>query len=355
MVRMSDILKRMGGGEEEDLPKKSVVPIEERKESREDSSVQFRKGILPTTQLSMEDAEQLYDRFLKFAVEEIFEKVEAEDFAIEGKKIQEAVIPIVDFFLKGNNGLLYFATVRSTPDYYLHAHAVNACIYAIALGIAFGYEREALIPLAIGALLHDMGMVKVMDLAQQKRALSPEERKVIEKHVRFNVDFLKKVTDLPAKSILIAQHVHERYDGGGYPVGLSGKDLSEEAQIVALCDIYEALTHPRSYRDRLSPYDALKEILKGRDLFDPVFLKLFIQQLTIYPVGCWVELSTGEQGQVIQTAAGSPLRPTLKILFDSRKKRLAVPKVIHLSQHATLFVKKSLQEKEMLGRGESVS
>ena len=75
MVRMSDILKRMGGGEEEEFPKKSVAPIEETKESQEDSSVQFRKEILPTTQLSIEDAEQLYDRFLKFTVEEIFEKL----------------------------------------------------------------------------------------------------------------------------------------------------------------------------------------------------------------------------------------------------------------------------------------
>lgn len=353
MVRMSDILRRMGGEDEEEPPRKVLPSLEE--EKKKEPPVQFREEVLPTTQLGEESPEILYQRFLDFAINEIFEKAQREKFVIEGKKIRETVEPVVDRILRGDGALRYFATIRSTPDYYLHAHAVNTCIFAIALGASLGYDRENLITLAMGALLHDLGMIKVMDVAQRKERLSEDQKKAIQKHVQFNVDLLKNVRDLPEKCLSIAKNVHERHDGRGYPIGLSGEELSEEAQIVSLCDIYEALTHPRSYRDRLSPYESLKEILKGKDLFNPSLLKFFIQQLTIYPIGCWVELSTGEQGQVVQTVPAVPLRPTLKIFFDSQKRRLAVPKLIDLAKHTTLFVKRSLEEKEIRGREGSVS
>ena len=353
MVRISDILRRMG--DEEEVPPPKTVPSEEAKKEKKEKPVEYQEKVIPTTQLSVESSEALYQRFLNFAITEIFEKAKTEKFLIEGKKVQEAVAPIVDQIQKGDVMLLYFATIRSTPDYYLHAHAVNTSIFSIFLGASLGYDREALLILGIGALLHDLGMIKVMDVAQKKERLTPDERRVIEKHVQFNVDLLKNVSDLPQKCITITEMVHERHDGQGYPLGLLGEELSEESQIVALCDIYEALTHTRTYRDRLSPYEALKEILKEKDLFNPALLKLVLKQLTIYPMGCWVELSTGEQGQVIMTKPELPLRPTLKIFFDAQKKKLFVSKVIDLSQHTTLYVKRCLEEREIRGKDKDVS
>ena len=352
MVRMSDILRRMGG-EEDETPKKAKEKLPE--SPRKESPLQFRDDVLPATQLGTESSEAVYQRFLDFAVNEIFEKVKSGEFSIDGKKIKKNVEPIVERLLKGDSDLLYLATTRSTPDYYVYAHTVNTCIFAIALGISLGYSQETLVTLGMGALLHDLGMTKVMDLAQKKEKLSADEKRAVQKHVQFSMDLLKQVKDIPERCLSIAQNVHERYDGRGYPLGLAGGDLSEEAQIVALCDIYEALTHPRRYRDRLTPYESLKEILKGKELFNPLLLKLFIQELTIYPIGCWVELSTGEQGQVVQTSPTFPLRPTLKVFYDSQKRKLVAPKVIDLAKHATLFVKRSLDEKEIQGREGSVS
>jgi len=353
MVRISDILRRMG--DEEEPPPPKTVPSVEAKEEKKGKPVEYREGVIPTTQLNAEPSEVLYQRFLNFAITEIFEKAKAEKFLIEGKKVQEAVAPIVERIQKGDAMLLYFATIRSTPDYYLHAHAVNTCIFSVFFGASLGYEREALLILGVGALLHDLGMIKVMDVAQKKELLTSDERRVIEKHVQFNVDLLKNVSNLPQKCIAITEMVHERHDGQGYPLGLLGEELSEESQIVSLCDIYEALTHPRSYRDRFSPYEALKEILKGKDLFNPTLLRLVLKQLTIYPIGCWVELSTGEQGRVMMTKPELPLRPTLNISFNAQKKKLSVPKTIDLSQHTTLYVKRCLEEREIRGKDKDVS
>ena len=339
-------------GDEEEKPSgKSSVPEEGRKEKVEGKETFAADEAPPPSLDALKAAEELYQKFLTFTIQEIFEKAKSESFFIEGRNIRAAVEPVVDVLQKGDAGLLYFATTHSTPDYYLHAHAVNTCIFSVALGVSLGYEREALITLAMGALLHDLGMIKVMDVAQVKRKLTIDEKQAIETHVRYNVDLLKSVQNLPEKCIVIAQTVHERPDGHGYPLGLPGEALSEEAQLVALCDIYEALTHPRSYRDRLSPYEALKEILKGKELFNQRLLKLILQQLTIFPIGCWVELSTGEQGQVIRTNPNAPLRPTLQLFFDNQKRKLTVPRLVDLKNHATLFVKRSLEQKEIQEKG----
>lgn len=336
------------GGEEESPKKEPEKPLGS--VSQEKPPIQFREKVVPITLSSLEAAELLYDQFLNFVTREIFEKVKSEQPLIEGRKIQEAVEPVVERILNGGMELLYYATIRSTPDYYLNAHAVNTCLFSIFLGKGLGYSREALILLAIGALLHDVGMVKVMDVVQKKKRLDPEEKKAVEKHVQLNVDILKNVKGLPEKCLTLTQVVHERHNGQGYPLGLLGEDLSEEGQIVGLCDVYEALTHPRSYRDQLSPYEALKEILKDKDIFNPRLLKIFLQQLTIYPIGCWVELSTGEEGRVIMTSSDFPLRPTLRVICDRHKKKLSAPRMIDLSQHATLYIKRNLEGREVEGR-----
>lgn len=341
MVRMSDILRRMGG-EGGEPPKKTVPPPPEPLEP-----AGFRKEVRPTPSPSLEQSEELYRNLIHFVSAEIFEKAKSGEFSIEARRIQENVEGIVGRIQEGDITFLYLATTISPPDYYLPAHTVNTSIFAAYLGASLGYTRENLLILAMGALLHDLGMVKVYTLTQKKGILTSEEKRAIEAHVQFNVDLLKGVKGLPEKCLLVTQNVHERRTGEGYPLGLTEKDLSEEAQIVALCDVYEALTHSRSYREKFSPYRALEEILKEKALFDPRILKLFLQRLTVYPVGCWIELSTGERGQVFMVNPELPLRPTVKILFDGQKRKLSASKVIDLSQHATLYVKRSVDEKEL--------
>ncbi|MBI4436014.1 MAG: HD-GYP domain-containing protein [Candidatus Omnitrophica bacterium] len=343
MVRISDILRRMGDEEE---PSKKGAPAPPPLPARE-SPVELRGEIIPTTKLGMEESLTVYEGLLDFVVHEIFEKLKEGEVQIDGKKIRAAVERVVDRIQKGDSGLLYFSTTRSTPDYYLYAHAVNVCILSLHVGNGLGYPPETLVNLGVGALLCDLGMTKVMDIAEKEEKLTPEEYQKIQEHPRYTVDFLKKIGDLAEVSITIAQMSHERFNGKGYPLGLSGEEISEEAKIVSLCDVFEALTHPRSYRARLLPFEALKEVLKGKELFDPRVLKVFIQQITIYPVGTWVELSTGKEGEVVMTSPDFPLRPTIKVLFDSQKRKLAVPETLNLALHSTLYVKRVLQEEDI--------
>lgn len=339
-MRMSEIL-RGGFGKETPSEKKLLFTAE--KTPLEPAP---KKEVPPPSEAPPKvAAESLYHDLLKF-VEELLTKAK-EGRAIDGREIQQKVEPLLDRVMDPEEVLMYLATTRSTPEYYLYAHAVNVAILALRLGNALGYDRERLLTLGVGALLQDIGMVRVMDIAEKKEALTPEEWEEIRRHPQHSVDILKAISNLPSVCLYIAENAHERRNGSGYPQGLSGRQLSEEAQVVAIVDVYEALTHSRSYRNKLLPYEALKEILKNKELFDPRILKTFVQHITVYPVGCWVELSTDEVGRVFRVTPTLPLRPSVKLFFDSQMRPLHPEKELDLAQHSTLYVKRVLDEKEL--------
>ena len=348
-MRMSDIL-RGGQWEEERFPKKKpLFPVEEKPLApppvpKEPPPLQMRPKE-PEAPPKI-PAQALYNDLLEFVKTRLFIDAETPR-EVTGADIQSTIEPLLDRVADEAGELIYLAVTRSTPEYYLHAHAVNVAILSLRLGVALGYTREELLTLGVGALLHDIGMIRVMDIAQKKEPLTPEERKKITQHPQYSVDILKETKDLTTVSLEIIGSVHERYNGTGYPQGVGGSQLSEQAQVVAITDVYEALTHSRSYRDKLLPYEALKEILKTKELFHPKVLKTFIQYITVYPIGCWVQLSTGEIGQVVAVSADLPLRPTLKILYDNQMRALKPEKLLNLTQHSTLYIKRVLDEKEL--------
>jgi len=351
MVRISDILKNMGGEEHSRKPlSRSAEKKEEEKEepsSEKTTPLKFRNEVIPTTQLNAETSEALYQRLLGFTITEIFGKMKEGHEPADAGMIQRAIDPMIENLGKGDVSLLFIAATHSTDDYYLHAHAVNDCIFTIWLAIGLRYPREVINSLALSALLHDLGMIRVMEIAQRPSRFSEGEYHSIKDHPLFTIELLRKIKGLPGECVEFCKIVHERYSGVGYPAGLEGAQLGEEGQCLALCDVYEALTHRRSYRDRFSPHDALKGILQAKDLFHPRVLKQFVQQITVYPIGGWVELSTAEQGQVVATRAALPLRPTIKVYFDNRRKKVTVPKLVDLSKHATLYVKHALRDNEV--------
>jgi HD-GYP domain-containing protein (c-di-GMP phosphodiesterase class II) len=136
-------------------------------------------------------------------------------------------------------------------------------------------------------------------------------------------------------------------NGTGYPQGLHGRKINEYAKILAVVDTYEALTHPRPHRDALLPFDAMREILKDKARFDPHYLKVLIEQISIYPVGSWVELNSGEVGKVVKINKSNPLRPILDIIFDAQFQKIKEPKSIDLTKTPNLYIKKTLSEQEV--------
>jgi len=265
---------------------------------------------------------------------------------IEGKKIKEVIEKLVDQLTLGNSELIALIK-NSTPDNYLYSHSVNVCILSVVLGLGLNYERKGLVELGAAAILHDIGMVRVCDISDKPSKLTDEEYKKIKEHPIFGVEMLGLSKDIGQAAIYVAREHHEWINGSGYPKGLKGEQINEYAKIVSTVDVYEALTHPRAHREGLLPTDAIRDILRNQVHFDPHFLKVLIEEVSIYPIGSWVELTSGEIAKVLKINKAYPLRPVVDIALDPEGQKVAEPKTVDLTKIPNLNIKKPIRENEL--------
>jgi HD-GYP domain-containing protein (c-di-GMP phosphodiesterase class II) len=202
--------------------------------------------------------------------------------------------------------------------------SVNVCILACALGWHLGLSTAELFALGLGALLHDIGIIRIPDnILSKVDPLTQEERTAVEKHVEYGLALLIAAPDIPKQILKMVYHHHERFDGKGYPKGLKGDENGLLVQIVSLSSVYEALTRDRADRKSLTPESALQFIYQSGDtLFDPALVERFIELLGIYPSGCIVELSGGELALISRVNPTAPLRPQIVLLTDPQKNLL---------------------------------
>lgn len=240
--------------------------------------------------------------------------------------------------------IMYSLAQIHVADAYLFQHSVNVAVLAGIMGMAKGYNRNQIEELGVGALLFDIGMTKVpKELLRKTTPLTPEERAIVEKHTTEGFDMLRTQHDISLLSAHCALQHHERYDGSGYPRGLKGNEIHEYAQIIAIADVYDALTSPRSYRNRYSPSEAIEYLFAaGNTLFDLELIKLFCRHVSVYPVATTVMLNTG---QIAVVTANNPLavhRPVVRILREADGRPVSTPYEIDLKYDIQLMIVKEL-------------
>lgn len=166
-------------------------------------------------------------------------------------------------------------------EYYTHTHSINVCVYAISLGKHLGLGKEALDELGTAAMLHDIGKSKIDDtIINRNGKLSEDEFKEVQKHPVHSWNILKQL-GIKNRNILagVRSH-HEKLDGTGYPDKLSGKDIHIYARIIAICDVFDALTTKRTYKDSKSTYETLILMKKEmRNHLDSILINHFILML----------------------------------------------------------------------------
>lgn len=374
MVKLSDFFRKEDESESKKESKKDVPegdaqkPIFPFKSSQEKSSIPIPKQELkkelpseaePVEKKAVRTADLLKDSICALGVdktgvlyieclklsEEILRKVQAGQ-EISIAEIKEKTDKLVEQVVLGNCDLAALLNTH-TEENYLYAHFLNVCILSVLVGQGLGYDRLKLQELAIAAFLHDIGMIKFMDLSQKPVKFTEDEHEEIEEHVVAGTEILgsSKVTS-EAIITVVAQH-HECVNGKGYPKGLKGEEINEYAKIVATVDYYEALIHPRSHREKLGPYEALRVLIENKERFDYRVLKVLIKQMGVYPIGSFVQLSSGEIGIVAKTNTQSALRPIVRIFFDSEGKKIEQEKIIDLLKAPTVFIKKPIHEKDL--------
>jgi hypothetical protein len=197
----------------------------------------------------------------------------------------------------------------------LITNLINVAILGTKVGIGLGYYGEELHRLALAGFVHDIGLFAVpKSLITKPGRLTQEERALIEGHPELGYQVVEKCG--PAYHWLgqLTRQAHERFNGQGYPHRLTGREISEMALIVGVVDVFDALVSERPYRRRLLPHEAVKELLVAeRRAFPREILKALVEQLSVYPLGTTVRLTTGEIGTVATVNSRYPLRPVVRL------------------------------------------
>ncbi|MCR5122070.1 MAG: response regulator [Ruminococcus sp.] len=172
------------------------------------------------------------------------------------------------------------AETIDAKDSYTNGHSVRVAEYSREIAKRFGYDRKRQDEIYMMGLLHDVGKIGVPDTVINKPGkLTEEEFESIKIHPELGSHILEKIIEMPKLKIGAHWH-HEHYDGTGYPDGLAGEDIPEEARIIAVADAYDAMTSHRSYREVLAQETVRKEVENGKGTqFDPVFAEIMLEMI----------------------------------------------------------------------------
>lgn len=183
-------------------------------------------------------------------------------------------------------GLAYIETVNVLAntiegrDAYTHGHVERVAEYARCLAESLGWAPEHLRMLEFGALLHDIGKIVIPDTILNKSTpLSPAEWEAMKEHPAAGARILREISHLQSTLPYVLYH-HERWDGSGYPHGLKGKDIPVEGRLLAIVDVYDALTTERPYHAARTRYEVIQFLQKsaGRQ-FDPHLVPMFVKAI----------------------------------------------------------------------------
>lgn len=251
---------------------------------------------------------------VKFAMEAVSSGV-----PMDAQACLDAGRDIASSVTRNRDALICLTRIDDRGDYHIR-HGVGVAVLAAAFGEYLNLDRTLVSELAVAGLLHDVGKaLSPKDLLAKPSSLTPEEYQRLKRHPIESCSVLSAAMDLsPHVLRAVAEH-HERHDGSGYPKGIKAQEQSFLGRILAIADVFDALTQDRPYRKRTLPDKAMSVIfgLRGRD-FEAGLLERFIKCLGVYPAGSLVRLSTGEHAFVSESNPASPLRPKLVVAFDEK-------------------------------------
>ncbi len=253
--------------------------------------------------------------------------------SLDVQAVKETVNEIVESITRNPDAMMLLSTIKDKDEYSV-VHAFNVSAMSVIFGRYLGMGKELLEELGMGAMLHDVGETRIpQEILNKKGLLTAAEQEMVQSHTKHGMDILSTTNGIPQSAIDIAYTHHERCNSSGYPRNLPSADIPLFAKIVAIIDVYDAVTTSRYHKHGISSTDALKTMYDWRDrLFDGELIEKFIQCLGIYPVGSVVELNSGEVGIVFSVPPENRLLPKILLVRDARKKPYMPPKIIQLAQ-----------------------
>jgi len=276
-------------------------------------------------------------------VRQVFKELSERKTATYSIKSVDQIKHVIDEMMAviyDNPHTLYCMTELMGSDMYTYHHSAEVAVLSMLVARNMKLSDHFIQKIGVGAILHDLGKMRIPgDVLNKQETLTPEENLLMKEHPQFGYDMLKDNDFISPISRQIVLLHHEKLNGSGYPYKLSGDQIPIHVRIVTLCDIFNAISSNRSYKDRLSADEAL-EILRTEAVYEldrDIYYQL-LKVVNIYPVGTVVMLSTGERAIVIKENPDAQTRPTVQLIKDNKR-----AEIINLMDYLTVFITKTIE------------
>ena len=266
---------------------------------------------------------------------------------IDVEAFKEVANGFIDSIFRNQDALSCIAMIKQ-KDAYLLEHSVNVATLITIFAKHLRLNKHIIEELATGALLHDIGKIKVDDTVLNKQGkLSDKEFEQMKQHAQFSFDIVSEA-GLSKISCEIAGSHHERLDGSGYPNGLSHSEISQFVRMASIVDVFDALTAERVYKKALPPIQAFKILRESSPQhFDEKLLNEFINCIGLYPVGSLVKLKSQRIGMVTSSNPAQPLKPIVKVFYSAKSMyHLAVENIDLAEKHCTDELEAAIKPEE---------
>ena len=247
--------------------------------------------------------------------------------AVRLVEVTDLVDGIVGMVERSPRTLLEILRLKK-KDEYTYLHSVAVCSLMVNVARHLGRSEAEVRDYGMAGLLHDIGKMGVDDeILNKPGSLSDPEFDRVRQHPQFGYEMLQKTANVPEMALDVCLHHHERVDGKGYPHKLSGDDLSEAARLGAICDVYDALTSDRSYKNAWTPVETVAAMWRWEGQFDRELLFAFMQAMGIFPPGIVVELRSQRLAVVLDNAQRNS-RPRLLAFYALNEAKRIPPEEI---------------------------
>lgn len=259
---------------------------------------------------------------------------------IETEKAERVVENMVESIFRNQDALISLGKIRK-KDEYTYFHSMSVAVLMISFARQMGFDKRSIQEVGIGAMLHDIGKMKVPhEILNKSGKLTEEELNKIREHVVYSREILEGTDGISEISVTVAAQHHERIDGSGYPEKLEGDEISIFGQMTAIVDVYDAMTADRCYQKKFIPSEVLKSLYEwSKSHYNRDLVQRFIRCVGIYPIGTLVRLDSGMLGVIIHHSEKSLLEPVVRVVYNPVREMLIMPYDIDLSQNGGDHIK----------------